>query len=192
MSIIVSSFIPFPNIYWWAIISGTDTLSLDKAEHFEKMSYRNRYYISGANGIIPLTIPIEKGRNNRAPMKEIKISYTDNWQTQHWRSITSAYSRAPYFEHYAHTLEKLFVNHFTYLIDFNLASLHFLKDEIKLSFTESFLEEYVKISAQPSIDLRDLKPSGEKNDGNFPKYYQVFSDKNGFSPNLSLLDLLFS
>jgi hypothetical protein len=192
MSVIVSSFISFPNIYWWTVICGADTVWLDKAEHFEKMSYRNRYKIAGANGVINLSIPIEKGRNNRAPMRDIKISNSERWQMQHWRSIISAYNRTPFFEYYAHNLEKLFTEQFTYLIDFNLASIHWLKDETKLLFAEQFPEEYVKDFETPTIDLRSLKPSHLRNNNDFPKYYQVFSEKNGFAPNLSLLDLLFS
>jgi hypothetical protein len=190
--VLVSSFIPFPNICWWALAAKTGTVCFDAAEHFEKMSYRNKYFISGANGGIQLSIPLEQGREQRTAMKDIKIYNKERWQTRHWRTIVSVYKRTPYFEHYEPDLQKLFEQPFESLIDFNLASVHWLQQQLKVSFEEVVLDAYEKHYAD-AIDIRTgFKPWIEKQALDIEPYYQVFSDRNGFLPNLSMLDLLFS
>ena len=190
MSVIVSSFMPFPSISWWVSAIKTESIILDKAEHFEKMSYRNKYYITGANGPITLSIPLADGREQRKPMKDVQICNRERWQIQHWRTLVSVYKRSPYFEHYEPSLEKIFHTPFQFLTEFNLASIEWLKAQLKLkteiTFTDSYEKEY-----ENTIDLRNLKRSKDTG-GNYPVYYQLFEERNGFVPNLSLLDLLFS
>src|SRR6185437_12108983 len=189
----ISPFIPFPNISWWAAISGAQSLYLDQAEHFQKMTYRNRYYISGANGIIQLSIPLIHGRNQRAAMKDIQISNKDRWQVQHWRTLVSVYRRSPYFDHYENSVNSLFKKQYNYLLDFNIASIRWLKEQIKMQFEEQLIDEYIKVYDDAVYDLRKMKPRIEKSvEISYPEYYQVFKDRTGFLPNLSMLDLLFS
>lgn len=189
---LITPYIPFPNIYWWAMASSVSTVCFDKAEHFQKMTYRNRYYIAGSNGLVQLGIPLLYGRDQRTSMNKLAISNTTRWQVQHWRTLFSVYNRSPYFEHYALSLESLYTKEFNSLIEFNFASVHWLKEQLQVAFEEHYMEEY-----NPSFDGVDLrkgfKPGIERAQsiGN-PAYYQVFSDRIGFIPNLSMLDLLFS
>lgn len=190
---VVSSYITFPNIYWWLQVQGADTLLLDGGEHFEKMTYRNKYFITGSNGGIQLSIPLLQGREQRSPMLQVQIDNKQRWQVQHWRTLVSVYKRTPYFEHYEPSLEKLFTQNFDSLIDFNLTSIKWLQKELRAGFsistTDVFQKEYID-----AIDLRRaMKPGSEKQalDGAEP-YYQVFADRVGFLPNLSMLDLLFA
>jgi hypothetical protein len=189
---IITPYIPFPNIYWWAIASSAKLVCFDKAEHFHKMSYRNRYYLSGSNGLVQLSIPLQHGRDQRTSMGKLSISNTERWQVQHWRTLFSVYNRSPYFEHYAISLEKLFTTRYNSLIEFNLASVHWLKEQLKLRFEEQYLDEYNLSYDGPDL-RKNFKPGIEKKEGIVhPAYYQVFADRIGFLPNLSMLDLLFS
>lgn len=191
MNAVISSFITFPNIAWWASIIDRKILVFDKAEHFQKMTYRNRYYISGANGMIQLSIPLVSGRNQRTPMNEVQICNKDKWQVQHWRTLVSVYKRSPYFDFYEPELATLFEQQFNLLADFNLASYQWLKKQLGISIDEQFADEYVK--EFDGIDLRTMKPDIEKKaNASFPHYYQVFEERTGFLANLSVLDLLFS
>lgn len=189
---LISPYIPFPNLYWWSIAIESESVVFDKAEHFQKMSYRNRYYITGSNGFILLSIPLQKGRNQRTAMRDVKIDYESKWQQQHWRSIYSAYGNSPYFEHYAPPIEALFKKEFAHLIDFCKASIDliagFIGASLKHAITDTYRAEYTG-----SVDLRtSLKPGIERKPVSDMMYYQVFADKNGFHPNLSILDLLFA
>ncbi len=190
MSVIVSSFMPFPSIAWWIAAVKSDTIILDKAEHFEKMSYRNKYYITGANGPITLSIPLADGREQRKAMKDVEICNRERWQVQHWRTLVSVYKRSPYFEHYEPGLEKIFHTPYTLLSEFNLASIEWLKTQLKLKTDISFADAYLK-EYENATDLRNLKRSKDTN-RDYPVYYQLFEERHGFVPNLSLLDLLFS
>lgn len=193
MTEIITSFIPFPNIYWWALAAQADVVCFDKAEHFQKMTYRNRYYISGSGGLIQLSVPLAGGRNQHVSMDMAEISARDNWQLQHWRTIVSVYRRAAYFEFYEMELQHLFETTFLHLADFNMATIHWLKKQLKLQFEETFVTQYTKEYAAEKKDLRVMLPGLEKSTNfNFPLYYQLFQERTGFLPNLSMLDLLFS
>lgn len=194
MQQIVSPLMPFPNILWWSLAADSDKVIFDQAEHFVKMTYRNRYYITGANGLIQLTVPLAHGRNQRTAMQDVMIDNKERWQVQHWRTLFSVYGRAPYFEHFAPSLEVLFLQKFDKLVAFNEATIHWLKQETGIILNEETATTY-KASAPDVTDLRTtLKPGKEKiplaeNDA---LYYQLFSERNGFYPNLCLLDMLFS
>ena len=165
----------------------------DHAGHFEKMSYRNRYRISGANNTILLSIPLLSGRDQRLPMTEVRISNQENWQVQHWRALTSAYKRAPFWEYYEPGLQQIFETRYTHLKDFNMATTAWVVQQLKLRPTISETNVYTEKYEATVTDLRRIKPSDErKAAGSFPKYYQVFEDRIGFIPNLSIIDLLCS
>lgn len=191
---IVSSYIPFPNIGWWSLVQGAATLLLDGGEHFEKMTYRNKYFITGSNGGIQLSIPLLQGREQRTPMLQVRIDNKQRWQIQHWRTLVSVYKRTPYFDHYEPSLEKLFTKPYDLLVDFNRASIAWLQKELKAGFaitaTDVYQKEYPDV-----VDIRTvLKPGAERQPLAIgtAHYYQVFADRNGFLPNLSMLDLLFA
>lgn len=190
MSVIVSSFMPFPAITWWMAAAKSEILILDRAEHFEKMSYRNKYYITGANGPITLSIPLMDGREQRKPMKDVQICNRDRWQIQHWRTLVSVYKRSPYFDYYEPSLERLFHMPYELLTDFNLASIEWLKKQLRLKFDIGFADTYVKVY-DGAVEMRNMKRSKE-DVGDAPKYYQLFEERNEFIPNLSMLDILFS
>jgi hypothetical protein len=185
---IVSPFLTFPNISWWLKASAFDIVIFDKAEHFQKMTGRNRYDISGANNAIKLSIPLVNGRNQHVPMSEVLIYNTENWQTRHWRTLVSVYKRTPYFDHYENSLKPLFETSFTHLNDFNKAAFHWVKAQLKMEFIEEETDTYVKQYPDDIIDLRNYKNDLSAT----PKYYQVFEDRIGFLHDLSILDLLFS
>lgn len=192
-NMLISSFLPFPNVLWWAYASEFNTVCFDAHENFQKMSYRNRYYISGANGMIQLSIPLEQGRSQKTIIKDVKISNHERWQVQHWRTLVSVYKRSPYFEHYEQELYKMFEKPYNYLADFNADSIHWLKEQSGILFEEKKTGQYAK-HYDGATDLREsLKPGIEKKQvNNEAHYHQVFADRTGFLPNLSLLDLLCS
>ena len=185
---IVSPFFTFPNISWWAMVSHADSVIFDNGEHFQKMTGRNRYDISGANNPIKLSVPLVNGRNQHIPMSEVRIYNEEQWQTQHWRTLVSVYKRTPYFDHYEPGLKPLFETPFIHLTDFNRAALHWVKAQLKMKFQEEETDIYLQ---QYPPDVRDLR-NFKSNAAATPKYYQVFDDRIGFLPDLSILDLLFS
>jgi hypothetical protein len=192
-SFVVSSLTPFPNIGWWGSVLQADVVIWDIAEHFEKMSTRNRYEIATSNGRLKLSIPLKNGRDQRTPMNDLAISNAEPWQRQHWRTLVSAYNRSPFFEYYAPSLEQVFSQPFHFVKDFNLATIHWLMQQIRLQKEEQFFFSYVKEVPPGVADLRlPARKNKPTQNADFKPYYQVFEARNGFLPNLSLLDLLFA
>jgi len=77
-------------------------------------------------------------------------------------------------------------------LDFNVAQLELILKSIKLKRTVSFTGEYTVNDAE-AIDYREIIHPKKESILVAPKeYYQVFFDKNGFYPDLSIIDLLFN
>lgn len=185
---IVSPYLTFPNISWWMQVVRANELILDSAEHYNKMSYRNRYRIGGSNNSILLTIPLENGREQRTAMKDVRVYDKERWQVHHWRTLVSVYKRSPFFEFYEPMLQPLFQQEFSHLVDFNEKALTWTMKQLKFSIPVRRAEEYLKEYSEDVIDFRRGIPEPQS----FSTYYQVFEDRIGFQPNLSILDLLFS
>ncbi len=184
----------FPVISYFKILVNCPDLIIEVCENYQKMSFRNRYVIFGANGVINLSIPIKGGRQQKQKFYEVEIDYSENWQVKHWRGLTSSYSNSPYFDYYAEALKSIIFSNEKYLKDYNLKALKWilkvLKINIKISFTSEYKKEYENI-----LDCRNtILPKNFQHITNNvePKYTQVFQDRLGFQPNLSILDLLFA
>lgn len=168
-------------------------IKIEQYETFQKMSFRNRCVILGANGIASLTIPIEGGREQKALIRDIKINNSEPWQRTHLRSFVSAYNKAPFFEYYISEIEALLNSGEKFLFDLNLKILSFLIKSLNISVKVELTSEY-KLKYPDTLDLRNkiLPKNFQKDKENpQPKYSQVFEDRWGFQPNLSILDLLF-
>ena len=173
-------------ISYYAILLQYPNCSIELYEHFIKQSIRNRCDIYGANGKLRLTIPKQRKGSSKTCIKDIQISYKQNWQKEHWNAIVSAYNSSPYFEYYKDELLPFFEEKEEYLTSFNnklqIVILSILQEEKKVKTTTEYLHQ------GDFSDLRNYNWKIEKQE----KYDQVFMEKQGFIPNLSILDLLFN
>jgi len=183
----------FPTIDYFKIISQNKYVKIDECDKFRKMSFSNRYVIAGANGLITLTAPVVGGREQKALMKDIKVDDTTNWRTSHWRSIVSSYNSSPYFDYYRAEVEKMLFFNTSFLYDLNILILGNILKLMDIN-TIVFLNSLSGIDEVAAIDFRNhILPKNYQHDSfNWrPKYSQVFEERIGFQPNLSILDLLF-
>jgi hypothetical protein len=188
----ISSSIPFPPIYWWIKACQSKTVTIDLGEHYQKMSYRNRYYLAAPEGKILMSLPLENGRNQRVSMKDVKLSDETNWQSNQWKTIVSLYNRSPFFEYFEHYFKPLFEKPFESLHAFNIEGIHQINNLLKLGLNIETTEEFIKQYPEEITDLRNtLKPQSEPEEMKTIAYYQVFEDRAGFQSNCSILDLLF-
>ncbi|MFI3279210.1 MAG: WbqC family protein [Rikenellaceae bacterium] len=184
MTILPSTYLP--TIEYFSHIVKGDYI-IDLGEHYIKRSSRNRTEIMTANGVMQLTVNICRANRPRTPMSQVAIDYSKRWQHQHWMAILSAYKSSPYFDYYADALEPIFKGEHKQLVDFNclltseILRMVGLPSELKIS------ENYVEATPE---DL-DLRLKGRAPQREFTPYFQVFSDRHPFAPNLSILDLLF-
>lgn len=182
----------FPSIDYVKKVISAEYVKIERYEYFQKGSFRNRYIIATANGLSSLTIPVAGGREQKTLITEIEIDNTTDWRVKHWRSITSAYRKAPFFDYYAAQISSLIYSSESGLFNFNISILNTLLKLLNISNNIGFADQY---SSYPDeVDLRDkLSPKSfqEERRAWHPKYSQVFEDRIGFQPNLSILDLLF-
>lgn len=156
-------------------------------ETYMKQSIRNRTTILTANGPLRLTIPVKKVKGNHTKTHEIIIDYSSSWHKMHWRAITSAYNKAPFFLYYKDELEAAFMHPCLKLADFNFKLLQLvnklIKNKTSMCLTETFHKDYQ--------DIPDLRYAYQLS-SETAIYYQVFSDRFAFVPDLGILDLLFN
>ncbi|MDD4515898.1 WbqC family protein [Massilibacteroides sp.] len=167
-------------------------IKIEREENYLKQTYRNRCVIGGANGALSLSVPIEKPETIKCQTKDIRISEHGNWRHLHWNALVSAYGTSPFFEYYQDDFIPFYEKKYDFLFDFNeeLRSLicSLLDIEANISYTE-------KYELQVPHDFREIiNPKSRVEDREFTPtpYYQVFREKNGFLPNLSIVDLLFN
>lgn len=179
-----------PDLTYLSEVLNADTIYIEQQEHFVKQTQRNRCDILTSNGKLTLSIPLLKS-GEKELISNKRISYAENWQQQHWRSITSAYKSSPYFEFFEDEFKPFYNTKFDLLIDFNTkllqTVLHILRIKKEILFTNEFV-----LNPIDSIDLREHPQSLLNNKINQTPYYQVFADKLGFIPQVSCMDALFN
>jgi hypothetical protein len=164
---------------------------LEKFEHFPKQTFRNRTVVASPNGPLNLFVPVIKGSKYHTVMKDVKISYDFKWQRLHWLSFEACYRNSAYFEFYEDEFVKFFENKPTFLFDFNLELLTWIFKQLKKNPEIQFTTEYEKMLG-PDLDFRDSPIFKKGTAFDNKPYFQVFEDRNGFLPNMSIVDLLFN
>lgn len=177
-----------PPLSYFAVLVSSQSSVIDLGEHFIKRSLRNRTRIMTAQGVMELTIPVRRANTPCSQMASMEIDNSKRWQHQHWVSILSAYRSSPYFEHYAPYFEPLYRREWNNLTEFNSALMTVIFKLLRVAPTYEVSTEY--IASQPT-DL-DLRAKGSLEQlPHVEEYIQVFSDRQPFEANISILDLLF-
>jgi hypothetical protein len=181
----------FAPIEYYYYLTHHSVIIEDLHENFVKQTYRSRCYILSPNGIQTLSIPLERVKRKK-PFKDVKITYDENWQKLHWKSFEAAYRSSPYFEYYEDEFEPIFTKKNTFLKDLNeevnAKLLKLIKLDVSITKTSSYLNPDKETTDYRTIFSPKIKESKLV----FPKYIQVFNDRNAFAPNLSIVDLLFN
>lgn len=181
-----------PIVYFHAILSSEKPILLDGFEHYPKQTYRTRASIYSANGKLDLIIPVHRGNSGHIPMRDVRINYEADWQRLHWMSLQTAYRSAAYFEYYEDDFAPFYQQRYERLFDYNAALLELLlrllKIDRQVGFTDSYRQDYAA-----ELDFRQvIHPKKSYPETEVHPYYQVFGNKHGFIPNLSIVDLLFN
>jgi hypothetical protein len=185
----------FAPIQYYSKLLNADKVYIEQFENFIKQTYRNRCVVLGGNGVIQLIVPVVKGRGPKILIRDLKISYDTYWQRNHWRTIFSAYSSSPFFEYYKDDIHPFFETKHKFLLDFNLKIHETICELLEIENITELPADFEKVPEE-TINLRESISPKIKNQNELHfqpvEYTQVFSDKLGFVPNLSILDLLFN
>jgi hypothetical protein len=174
---IVKSYL-LPPMPYFGVFKSNGKIEIDVTENYQKRSYRNKYTVLSANGPLSLSIPLRQGKNKQQNIKDVLIAYDENWVKRHLDTLHSCYGKSAYFDYYFPFLEHTFLKKHVYLFDLNMSMLIQVVQWLKLDVTISESKCYVLMKNLPLQDSR--------------AYPQVFENKYGFVPNLSILDIVLN
>ena len=167
---------------------------IEQCETYQKLSFRNRCQIAGAEGVIDLSIPLVNGRDQKALIRDVRIADSLRWQENHWKTIVSCYNRSPWFSFYRDELEELYRKPFGFLLDWNRGCLEWTLRVLGMPLTVDGTTRYQPAyTPDEGVDQRGkwLPKNRESWGSEAPRYHQVFEERTGFLPGLSILDLIF-
>jgi hypothetical protein len=185
----------FPPISWMATLIRSQQSRIEIFETYPKQTFRNRCLIASAAGTLSLSVPVMRINGNHTRTADIRIDSSLNWQMNHWRTLTAAYSKSPFFLYYRDGIESVLLSGHDHLIDLN-------RDLISVILTllrarSEYPVETTSYDPDPAeVDLRNAfqakKTPHQTLFLEMPRYMQVFEEKTGFFPDMSILDLLFN
>ena len=183
-------------VEYYAKLYSYDTVYVERFDNYMKQTYRNRCVIASANGTLALTVPTEKTDEAKCLRQDSRVSEHGNWRHVHGNAFVAGYKQSPFFDYYADEFHAFFERKYTFLYDFNEELRQWVCSQIDLVPNVISTSEYMEASESIN-DYRELihpkKDFAEVDSTFVPKpYYQVFDAKNGFTPNLSIIDLLFN
>ena len=154
----------------------------------------HRYRIDGPNGLQTFTVPLVGSTNNMmTPLRDVLISEHGDWRRLHWGALFSAYGRSPYFDYVADDLSRVIHGQQRYLHDFN-AQLH----QVVVDFMDLPINTCYgagEKGVENVVDLRGriaMKKSDTLAIANVPYYQMWTAVREGFAPDLSILDLMMN
>ena len=204
----------FAPVQYFCKLATAERVYLEAHEHYLKQTYRSRCNIAASHGVLTLSVPVVKTHGSKMPIRDVRIDYSAQWQRVHRRALVTAYNSSPFFMYYADDILPIFDLRETFLFDLNLKITQLLCDILGIRTQILLTEKYTAADTHPldnpptdtpplnnhpapPLDFRQSitpKVGQQKADKHFypQEYFQVFSHKFGFTPNLSVLDLLFN
>ena len=201
-------------------MAGYSSVFIDPGENYQKQSWRNRCRILTADGPQDWMVPVVHS-SGRA-ITQIEVEYTTPWVVKFERAVASAYDSSPFFEFYRDEFFAILDSHPATLWELNSRITEWICRKIGIAVDAGEVPppSGVRPSGSPHhpcgavpplpcrgwhvpqgedlpVDLRDAihpkKPNTILADmGLGHPYWQVFRERFGFTPGLSVLDLLFN
>jgi len=196
----------FPPIEYFAVLARYSVVYIEACENYQKQSYRNRCHILTPDGVQRLQVPVVHERGSyELPIRDIRIEYVTPWVVRTERCLDAAYKSSAFYDYYRDSLFAILDSRPEKLWDLNLELIRYFCLKIGIAPEIRFTGDFAPPQADPCpgpqgslpSDLRYLinpkKPNSILSELGIDKpYYQVFSEKTGFVPALSVMDLLFN
>ncbi|MFM8315508.1 MAG: WbqC family protein [Deltaproteobacteria bacterium] len=212
IAILQSNYIPWKG--YFDLIASVDEFVFYDDVQFTKNDWRNRNKIKTPKGIEWISIPV--GKDISRKIKEVTLP-NSQWQITHWKTLTSNYKRAPYYQEVSELLEPIYLlQTFSSLSQLNRALIEKICSflEIKTKITDSGqyqlegdkTERLVNLCLQTGAQIYVSGPAAKeylKEDAfskhhigvawfdysGYPEYPQLWGP---FEHAVTILDLLFN
>lgn len=180
----------YGSVDYYATLARYGRAVINHGARFDKrLKSTHRTTIADVNGVMNLTVPIEKPVSlTAAKWRDIRISRHGSWWNVHRVALESAYGRTPFFEFYIDRFKPFLDNHvvdrYPLLADLNMAANAVICDILGITteITASIPENPNVVDFQAKR-LPTFQPIS---------YYQIRQADFGFIPHLSILDLIFN
>ena len=194
--------------------------ALEACENYQKQSYRNRCYILASDGPQMLQVPVVhggkgalrshpgdgdssiaeavlEGGTSPANICSVRVDYSTPWIVRTERALDTAYETSAYYEYYRDSLFPLLEAHPQTLWELNLSLIRWCLDRCRIACSLVPTSAYSAPDSQADdyrYAIHPKRPDTVLADLGLERpYYQVFRDRlGGFTPRLSILDLLFN
>jgi hypothetical protein len=180
------------NIAYYRQLMQYDEIFIEGVENFVKSTYRNRFEIVNPEGKLVLSVPVLGGKHKKHVYIDLKIAHEHKWLQNHWTSLCNCYRSSPFFEYFEDDFYEIYSKEYEYLFDWNKDLFELINKSLNLNLNYTFTEKFEK-NPEDKDDFRSFfKPQKQEILPSNLKYIQVFENKTGFLPNLSIVDLLFN
>lgn len=179
----------FASVDYYAALARTRKAVIDRDVRYDKRAKDvHRCEIVDTRGRVMLTVPVSKGAEHIDRWAQMNVSAHDRWWERHVTALESAYGRTPFFEFY--------IDRFLPFIGEGVVGRPIVDVDIEI---DRILRDTLLIDTEVTYDASAIDPSETTDyrrnplpDAGIGTYWQIRSDRLGFEPGLSVLDLLFS
>lgn len=170
-------------------------VQLEACENYQKQSYRNRCYILASDGPQMLQVPVVHDADML--ITAVRVDYSTPWVLRTERALDTAYETAAYYEYYRDSLFPLLEAQPETLWELNLSLIRWCLERCGIACQ---LEPTANFAAPDTLAddyrycIHPKRPDTVLSSLGLDKpYYQVFRDRlGGYTPGMSILDLLFN
>ncbi len=177
----------FPPVDWFALLAAKESVYLEACESYRKQTWRNRCRILTANGPMDLRVPVL--HDGERLISKVRVDWSTDWLRQCEYAIDTAYYSSPFFEYYRDELFAILERRQETLWDMNLDIIDFFCRKIGIA---PEIVPTVDFALDVEENWRDRLSPKKPAEGLVRPYWQVFREKFGFVPGLSVMDLLFN
>ncbi len=181
-----------PSIEFFAHWLHHGEILFEAHEHYQKKSWRNRTAILSPGKPNYLSVPLRKGKHQKTSIRDVEISYDEDWPRIHFNAVQTAYGKTAFFHEIESDLKSILYAGNEKLWDLNLQLIQLMTQLIPGQWNYKFTEAYERIVQDSLADIRYGIPAGisitEKQ--SFPSYQQVNRLNRPHLLNLSILDAL--
>ena len=186
---------------------------------YKPREFQNRNRIRTKDGWIWLTVPVQVKGHYRQPIADVLIDNSQDWASDHRRSLQVWYAKAPFFKEHFPFFEDLYGRRWERLMELNISVIRYclaalgmttrVEFESELGTTEHSTARIIQLckklgastylsgtGGKDYLDEAQLTAAGIQlayQRFEHPRYGQQFVDsRHPFEPFMSVVDLLFN